>query len=81
MKIPSAEYDNAVRTCAFLGYKLSTLAAASMRTNTAEFLEELFDKCEAYQKKFKTLLDAEAECHRTVKENLGVTMKRERAKR
>ena len=62
--IPSAEFDNHVRQCAYLGYKLSTYAAAVRQdNNTTPYLNELFEKIEQLQSQFNIILASEAAYH------------------
>lgn len=81
MKVPSAEYNNAVRACAYLGYKLSTSAAASGRTNTREFLDDLLDQCEQLQAKFTAILEAERDANKPVAGEKFGNMRMERRKK
>ena len=65
MKIPSVEYDNAVRRCAYLGNKLSEYAAACRQSNTKGYVDALFEQIDQVQKAFNLIIQAESEHHRT----------------
>lgn len=72
MKIPSVEYDNAVRACAYLGHKLAEAAANCGKRNTNAYLDSLDNLVDQFRAKFDTILEAERKYQNAVLRDANV---------